>query len=74
MMKNKALKILRVEQGLTQEQMGAVLGVSRQMYAKIENGQSDGNIQFWARLQRNFHISNDRMWELMDNRKEPAKV
>ena len=53
--------------------MAKKLGMSRQSYAKIENGMADGNIQFWAKVQRAFKISSEEMWHLI-NDEEPAKV
>jgi len=70
---NRSLKLLRVKYGLTQEGMATKLGMSRQSYAKIENGMADGNIQFWAKVQRAFKISSEEMWHLI-NDEESAKV
>lgn len=75
MKENTSLKILRVRQGLTQEEMAKKLNMSRQAYAKIENGQGDGNITFWSKVQRTFNISSEEMWDLInDNAEEGAKV
>lgn len=74
-MENKKLKIVRVTFGLTQEQMAERLDMSRQAYAKIENGQAQGNIKFWARVQKEFNISGEEMWGLInDEAEESAKV
>ena len=70
---NRSLKILRVKYGLTQEGMAKKLGMSRQTYAKIENGMADGSIQFWAKVQRAFKISSEEMWQLV-NDKQQAEV
>ena len=70
---NRSLKILRVSFGLTQDGMAKKLGMSRQTYAKIENGMTDGNIQFWAKVQRAFKISSEEMWQLI-NDEQRAKV
>lgn len=70
---NRSLKILRVSFGLTQDGMAKKLGMSRQTYAKIENGMTDGNIQFWAKVQRAFKISSEEMWHLI-NDEQRAKV
>lgn len=70
MKENKSLKILRVRYGLTQEEMARKLTMSRQAYAKIENGQGDGNITFWSKVQREFKISSEEMWDLINDRSE----
>ena len=70
MVENKSLKILRVRRGLTQEEMARKLTMSRQAYAKIENGQGDGNITFWSKVQRIFDISSEEMWDLINDRQE----
>lgn len=75
MKENTSLKILRVRQGLTQEEMARKLTMSRQAYAKIENGLGDGNITFWSKVQRIFNISSEEMWDLInDNAEERAQV
>lgn len=75
MKENKSLKILRVRQGLTQEEMARKLTMSRQAYAKIENGLGDGNITFWSKVQRTFNISSEEMWDLInDQAEERAQV
>ena len=73
MRENRSLKVLRARFGLTQESMAKKLGMSRQSYAKIENGIADGNIQFWSRVQRVFKISSEEMWHLINDEKR-AKV
>mgnify|MGYP003297277410 CR=1 FL=1 len=75
MKENKSLKILRVRNDLTQEEMARRLTMSRQAYAKIENGQGDGNITFWSKVQREFKISSEEMWDLINDQiEQPARV
>lgn len=75
MKENTSLKILRVRHGLSQEEMAKKLTMSRQAYAKIENGQGDGNITFWSKVQRIFKISSEEMWDLInDEAEEGAQV
>lgn len=75
MHENKSLKILRVRYSLTQAEMAEKLGMSRQAYAKIENGHADGNISFWIKVQYAFDITSEEMWSLInDETKERAKV
>lgn len=75
MHENRSLKILRVRHGLTQETMAQRIGVSRQAYAKIENGHAFGNISFWIKVQYTFNITSEEMWNLInDEAEETAKV
>lgn len=75
MKENTSLKILRVRHGLSQEEMAKKLTMSRQAYAKIENGQGDGNITFWSKVQRIFKISSEEMWDLInDEAEEGAQI
>ena len=50
----KNLKMLRVENDLTQEQMAVRLGVTRTTYCNIENGKSNGTMSFWLTVHREF--------------------
>lgn len=50
----KKLKLLRVEKGLTQEEIAFLLGVTRTTYCNIENGKSKGSMTFWLGLKRAF--------------------
>lgn len=52
-MRNK-LKALRAEHLMTQGEMAAILGVSRTAYINIENGKSNGSIEFWVRVAKEF--------------------
>ena len=70
---NKSLKMLRLKNGLSQEEMARKLGMSRQNYGLIETGKAPGNIRFWSKVQQEFNISGADMWELISN-KETAKV
>ena len=75
MQENKSLKILRVRYGLTQEAIAEKLGISRQAYAKVENGQAAGSISFWIKMQFAFDITSEEMWKLInDEAEEGAKV
>ena len=70
---NKSLKMLRLKNGLSQEEMARKLGMSRQNYGLIETGKAPGNIRFWSKVQQEFNLSGADMWELISN-KETAKV
>lgn len=59
------LKVLRVKHKLTQAEIAAKIGVSRQVYANIEKGRNDGSTDFWSNLQRAFDIPDEEMYSLM---------
>lgn len=59
------LRILRVRNDLTQEEMAKITGVNRMTYAFIENGERMGKMQFWLTLQEKFDISDEEMFSLM---------
>lgn len=48
------LRLLRVKNGLTQDQMAERLGVTRSTYSNIESGKSNGRMSFWLNLQKEF--------------------
>lgn len=70
---NKSLKMLRLKNGLSQEEMARKLGMSRQNYGLIETGKAPGNIRFWSNLQKTFGLSGAEMWSVISD-KETAKV
>lgn len=47
---NNRLKLLRVEQGWTQEQLGEKLGVSRQAVIALENGKHNPSLDLAYRI------------------------
>lgn len=59
------LRVLRVRNNLTQEEMSKKLGVSRMTYTFIENGERIGKMQFWIALQDAFNIPDEEMFLLM---------
>lgn len=59
------LKLLRVKHKLTQAEIAAKIGVSRQVYANIEKGKNGGSTEFWGNLQRVFNIPDEEMYSLM---------
>jgi DNA-binding XRE family transcriptional regulator len=71
----KNLKMLRIENDLTQEQMAERLGVTRVTYANVENGKSKGSITFWLAVEREFPESNMKdLVKLKEKAKERAKA
>ena len=61
------LKVFRVKQGLTQQQMADRLGYTRASYQAIEKGKRNGQKAFWDTLQGKFAIPSADMWELQKN-------
>lgn len=61
------LKVLRVKNHLTQEQMADEIGVGRQTYAAVEQGKQRGGEYFWETVQSRFEVPDSEMWELMRN-------
>lgn len=55
------LKVLRVKEDLTQDEMAKKLGVSRQTYQAIESGERRGSDIFWNNVQTTFEIPESEM-------------
>lgn len=64
MKKRIALKQFRIGLMLTQQEMADKLGVSRLKYISIENGQRNGDYDFWSTFQRVFNVADEKMWKL----------
>lgn len=60
------LKVLRVQEGKTQEELAELLGVSTVTYCLIERGQRRGSPDFWKRVQEHFNIKDADMWAIMN--------
>ena len=58
------LKLFRVKQHLTQEEMADRLGCARVTYSAIEKGTRNGRDYFWNALQQSFDIPDEDMWLL----------
>lgn len=63
--KREYLYELRLKHRLTQAEIAAMLGVSRQVYAYIEQGKRSGSADFWAAIQRVFAVKDEDMYKLM---------
>lgn len=61
------LKVLRIRNKLTQDEMAYKCGVSRATYSRIEKGKINGKPTFWAKIQREFNVSDCDMYALMKN-------
>lgn len=58
------LKLLRIRNHLTQDQMAVECGISRVTYSAIEIGQRRGGAEFWQAVQNRFGIADAEMWGL----------
>lgn len=64
-MERTELIVFRTRQKLTQDEMAALIGVTRSRYAMIEKGTRNGQQSFWNALQKAFNIPDAEMWTLM---------
>lgn len=60
------LKIFRVKQKLTQQELAEKLGYERAYYGHIERGYQAGSAEFWQRLQTAFGLTDDEVKELQE--------
>ena len=58
------LKVFRVKQNLTQQQMAELLGVSVGTYNLVENVIRRGSQKFWLNLQKEFNLDGETVWNL----------
>ena len=58
------LKVFRVSNHMTQEEIAKKLGVSRAVFSNIERGHSDASGDFWDKLQNVFSVPDEEMWAL----------
>lgn len=63
-MLRRELKKLRNENNLTQAQMAKRLAMNVSQYNMIENGKRKGSQSFWLDIQREFKLSDAKMWIL----------
>lgn len=61
------LKLLRVSNRLTQDEMASKLGCARCTYAAIEGGTRTGGASFWKMVQLVFNVPDEEMYPLMKN-------
>lgn len=59
-----ALKVFRVTQNLTQQQLADKMGVTVGTYNLIENGKRRGSQKFWVKLQETFKLEDGQVWNL----------
>lgn len=58
------LKLFRVKQNLTQQQIAEKTGVSYATYNLIENGGRRGSQEFWETLQDTYKIDDGEIWRM----------
>lgn len=61
------LKLLRVENNLTQNEMAKKTGVSIATYNKIENGTRNGSMEFWKNVQIAFNLTDAEVWNILQD-------
>lgn len=67
-MKNKRLKIARIEQDMSQEDLANAVGVTRQTIGSIENGSYNPTLKLCIAICRaTGKTLNDLFWEEEDN-------
>lgn len=62
-MERHNLYLFRCDKKLTQEEMAAILGVSRATYSFVERGVRSGSSEFWTKFQKEFDIPDTDMWK-----------
>lgn len=62
------LKVLRAKEGLTQKQLGEIVGYTREHIADIERGFKPGGLDFWIELKNNFNLEEAEFMELLKER------
>jgi putative transcriptional regulator len=60
------LKVLRAEHGLTQADLGARIGVSRQAINAVETGKFDPSLELAYRLARVFDMPIESLFDLSE--------
>ena len=53
---------LRIEKGLTQEQVATLIGVTRSTYANYETGYRNPSLQNIIKLKKIFNVSDDKIF------------
>lgn len=60
------LKQFRVSHGdMTQTELANAIGVPHSYYTRVERGVLSGNVEFWAKLQARFNVSDGDIWRMM---------
>ena len=73
-MERHNLYMFRCDKRLTQAEIAATIGVSRQVYAYVEKGKRSGNQAFWDGLQKAFNIPDTEMYALQKLKREEEET
>lgn len=68
-MRTEKMKILRINNHMTQSDVAEKIGISLSLYNLIENGKRVGSIETWKKIQKLFSLSDKEMWSLMKDQK-----
>lgn len=70
-MKNKKLKLARIEKDLSQQQLADLVGVTRQTIGMIEAGNFNPSLQLCISICKALHRTlNDLFWEEIQDEKD----
>lgn len=58
------LKAFRAKRNLSQQQISDRIGVTRETYGAVENGNRNPKQEFWNSLQKAFNVADVEMWAL----------
>lgn len=68
-MRTEKMKILRINNHMTQSDVAEKIGISLSLYNLIENGKRVGSIETWKKIQKLFSLSDKEMWSIMKDEK-----
>ena len=69
-MERTNLKLLRVKNKMSQEDMANKIGCTRATYSAIEIGKREGRRTFWLDFQKAFNIPDGDLWGYMKKDEE----
>lgn len=67
------LKMFRISNNLSQQEIADALGVPRQTYSMVERGQRRGSISMWSKIQETFNVSDSDMLKMHGCSEEQRK-
>ena len=70
----QALKTIRANRGISQEQFALLIGMDRTYYASVESGKRNISIANIQRIANGFDISLSRLFESVDKNLEEGEV
>lgn len=68
-MRTEKMKILRINNHMTQSDVAEKIGISLSLYNLIENGKRVGTLQTWEKIQKLFSLNDKEMLSLMKDNK-----